>query len=243
MKEAGRSLKTMSAIVLVATSVIACNKKKDNSSPVKNSLLQVVHAAPNVGELAVEINGKKTQHKVQYLNTQKPYIAQQTEGDAAIKLMLGNNVAAEGKAALENNGNYTLFLYDTLKSNKIKFLLLKDNLSAPGTGKTNIRFLHLSPNTSPVDVDLFKGRDSIRLISASTYPGDAPNAAALSLFRSIASGDYRVKVKTKTGTEIKTLLDVPSLKLDAQRSITLYLRGLTKGAASAQLGLQTWQHK
>ncbi len=245
MKVTGRSLKAMAVITVIAASTTACNKKKDNSPPpVKNSLLQVVHVAPNVGELSLEINGKKTQHKVQYLNAQKPYAAVQTETDALLKLILSNNsVVAEGKAGLANNGNYTLFLYDTLKSNKIKIMLLKDNLAAPGSGKTNIRFLHLSPNTGPVDVDIFKGRDSLRLVSAGTYPGDNPNTTALALFKTIASGDYRVKVKTKTGSAINTVLDIPSLKLDAQRITTLYLGGLTKGAAGNQLSLQTWQHK
>lgn len=244
MKVTGRSLKAMAVITVIAASTTACNKKKDNSPPVKNSLLQVVHAAPNVGELNLEINGKKTQHKVQYLNAQKPYAAVQTETDALLKLILGNNsVVAEGKAGLANNDNYTLFLYDTLKNNKIKIMLLKDNLAAPGSGKTNIRFLHLSPNTGAVDVDIFKGRDSLRLISAGTYPGDNPNTTTLALFKTIASGDYRVKVKTKVGSAINTVLDIPSLKLDAQRTITLYLGGLTKGAAGTQLSLQTWQHK
>lgn len=237
-------LRTITVSALVIASITACNKKKDNSQAPKISLLQVVHAAPNAGELTVEINGKKTQHKVQYSNTPKPYIAQQTGAEATIKLLLGNNsVVAEGKSSLENNGNYTLFLYDTLKSNKIKFLLLKDNLSAPGAGKTNVRFLHLSPNTSPVDVDIFSGRDSIRLISANPYIGDNPNATPLSSFRTIASGDYRVAVKTKTGTQVNTVLSIPSLKLGAQRSITLYLKGLTKGTTGAELGLQAWQHK
>lgn len=244
MKGTNRSLKVMAVTAIVVASMAACKKKKESGPSLKSSLLQVVHAAPNVGELTVEINGKKTPHKIQYSNAPKPYLAQQTETDATIKLILANNsVVAEGKSTLDNNGNYTLFLYDTLKISKIKFLLLKDNLSAPGAGKTSIRFLHLSPNTSPVDVDIFKGRDSIRLINANSFVGDNPNTAALSAFSVIPSGDYRVKVKTKTGIQSNTVLDIPVLQLGAQRTITLYLKGLTKGKSGTELGLQAWLHK
>lgn len=231
-------------ITLIAL-MTAC-KKSNNNTPVskKNVQVQVVHAAPRAGELTVEADGAKTQHKVLYLNAPKGYAALQTGEPSTIKLLAANNtVVAEGKYSLSNKGNYTLFIYDTLRNNKVKIVWLQDKLTAPGAGKTNIRFLHLSPNTGRVDIDVFKGSDSIRLINDAAFIGDSPNENALSPFRVIASGTYRVKVKTKSGTRITTLLDIPNFKLDEQRSVTVYLRGLTGGTTGSELGLQTWQHK
>jgi uncharacterized protein YfaP (DUF2135 family) len=80
------------AVLLLAIPIVfttACSKKKDNNTKttIKSAQLQIVHAAPKVGELQLEVNGKKIPQKVQYLNTSKPYAVIQTENAAAIKFL------------------------------------------------------------------------------------------------------------------------------------------------------------
>jgi Domain of unknown function (DUF4397) len=235
--------KVLIAFALAGISLTACKKKTDNTPEADISYLQVVHAAPKVGEVLVNINQKKAQHKVQYLSMQKPYTAMLSGKDLPIQLTAGGNIVAESKVTFEKTSNYSLFIYDTLKNNKVKFVVLKDILTNPGPAKTNIRFLHLSPDMPEVDMDVFKGNDSLRLEKTVAYIGDNPSIAAYSTFKTITAGNYRVKVKTRAGSRSVTLLDIPTMKLEGQRSVTLFLSGLKNGTAGNETRLQLWQHK
>ncbi len=240
------SLKTSAFVSLAALSMTACNKKNnDQGVSTKTSFIQVVHSAPKTGELEVEINGQKLSGKVAYLNSSGVYnrIKSDTAKEVPLKISFNNTVVAEGKISLANNEYYSLFLHDTLGTGKkIKYAFLKDDLAAPGAGLANVRFLHLSVDAPAADIDLL-GKDSIRLVTGATYIGSTPDIAKLSAFTKIKAGDYRVKVKVKKGTKTETILEVPVVKLEANKSTTLCLRGLTKGMGGYELGMHTWQHK
>jgi len=243
MRKVVNASKVVAVIILAGISLAACKKKTDNTPDAAISYLQVIHASPKSGEVLVNINQKKAQHKVQYLSSPKPYAMMLSGKDLPVQLSMGGNIIAENKVTFENTTNYSLFIYDTLKNNKVKFVVLKDILTNPGPAKTNIRFLHLSPNTGLVDIDVFKGNDSLRLEKSVAYLGDNPSIAAYSTFRTITAGNYRVKVKTRSGSRSVTLLDIPTMKLEGQRTVTLFLRGLTNGTTGNETGLQLWQHK
>jgi len=244
--QSGMSLTGISCALLVAAAFMSCKKNNDPApQPVaKNAGIQIVHTAPKVGDLTVEIDGKKLQDKLSFLNTSKGYMNLPLQNESSLKFSQdGNKVIVDARYKFNDKGTYSLFLYDTLLNNKARAVLLTDNLADPGKGKTSLRFLHLSPNTTPVDIDVFKGGDSIRLISNVAYISDKPDVAVLSPFKSIASGDYRVKVKTKVGATTTTVLDIPSVKLLEGKVVTLYLSGLTKASGALGVGLQLWQHR
>ncbi len=243
MKKVVNALRITVAFALAGTFLAACKKKTDPAPEKEISYLQVIHASPKVAELLVNINQKKAQYKVQYLSTSKTYTVMPAGKDLPVQLTLGNNVVAENKVTLEKATNYSLFIYDTIRNNKVKFVVLKDGLTNPGAAKTNIRFLHLSPDTPPVDIDIFKGRDSLRLEKATVFIGDNPNVAALSTFKPVPAGDYRVKVKIQVGNKPVTILDIPKLQLEGQKTVTLFLRGLINGTAGNAIGFQLLQHK
>ncbi|MGO4294992.1 DUF4397 domain-containing protein [Chitinophaga sp. RAB17] len=243
MRKVVNASKTVAAFVLAGVFITACKKKTDPTPDAEISYLQVIHASPKTAEMLVNINQKKALHRVQYLSATKPYTSMLSGANLPVQLTLGSNIAAENKITFEKAANYSLFIYDTLKNNKVKFIVLKDVFTNPGVTKMNIRFLHLSPNTSPVDIDLFKGNDSIRLEKANAFIGDNPNTTALSTFKAITAGDYRVKVKIQVAGKPVTLIDIPKVQLTAQKTVTLFLRGLTNGTAGNETGLQVWQHK
>ncbi|NML37842.1 DUF4397 domain-containing protein [Chitinophaga sp. G-6-1-13] len=245
--QSGISLTGISCALLVATAFMSCKKNNDpDPRPVvvKNAGIQIVHTAPKVGDLTVEIDGKKLQDKLPFLNPSKGYMNLPFRNESILKFAQdGNKVIVDTKYQFNDKSTYSLFLYDTLNNNKVRAVLLNDNPADPGKGKTSLRFLHLSPNTTAVDIDVFKGSDSIRLVNNAAYISDKPDVAVLSPFKPIASGDYRVKVKTKAGTTITTVLDIPSVKLVEGKVVTLYLSGLTKASGALGVGLQLWQHR
>jgi hypothetical protein len=246
MKKVRMSLQGIAFVLLAGAVLAACKKKNDDPAPPapKKATIQVVHASPKTGELITEINSKKVPDKLAFRNLPKAYVTVSADKEAVLKFSLeGNKVVLETKYTLVDKENYSLFLYDTLQNNKIKALLLKDNLSDPGKGKTSVRFLHLSPNSAAVDIDVFKDKDSLRLVNNTAYIGDKPDATALAAFKPLAAGDYRVKIKTKSGTKVTTILDIPSVKLVEGKVVTLYLGGLKNATGATGVGLHVWQHQ
>ncbi len=206
--------------------------------------MQFVHASPKTGELTADINGKKHQDKLKFLGQSNGYIPVPADKEAVLKFLLdGSKLIVDGKYALTDKVSYSLFVYDTLLNNKVKALLLTDDRSSPAKGKSNVRFLHLSPDATAVDIDVFKNKDSLRLVSNATYVGDKPDIKSLSVFKSVAAGDYHVKVKTKVGGKETTILDIPIVKLEDGKVATLYLSGLAKGTGTTKVALQVSQHK
>jgi hypothetical protein len=248
MKQVRMTLKGIAFALLAGALATSCKKKNDDPAPppppVKNATIQLVHASPKTGELTAEINGKKHGDKLKFLGQSNGYITVSANKDAVLKFLLDSSkVIMDGKYALTEKENYSLFVYDTLLNSKVKALLLKDDLSSPAKGKSNVRFLHLSPDAAAVDIDVFKDKDSLRLVSNTAYVGDKPDVKSLSVFKSVAAGDYRVKVKTKVGGKETTILDIPVIKLGDGKVATCYLSGLTKGMGTVKVGLQVSQHK
>lgn len=225
----------------------SCKKSKNDPplAAIKTSFIQAVNVSPKTGELEAQIGDKKLPKKLKFLNPPDGYIEFQTKDEIAVQLTGANgSVMAKGTHTLVHNKYYTLIAYDTIdKSKKIKYVLLKDSLPSLAAGKTNVRFLHLSPDLPAVDIDLFKGADSLRWISAGSYLGGSPDVNALSFFKTISSGDYRVKVKTGKGANVRILFTLPSLQLAAGKSVTVYLKGLTRATDDNVPGLQILQHK
>ena len=248
MQQVRMTLKGIAFALLAGALVTSCKKKKDDPAPppppVKNTNIQLVHASPKTGELTAEINGKKHQDKLKFLGLSNGYITVSVSKEVVLKFLLdGSKVITDGKYTLTEKESYSLFVYDTLLNNRVRALLLKDDRSSPAKGKSNVRFLHLSPDAAAVDIDVFKGKDSLRLVSNTAYVGDKPDVKSLSVFKSVAAGDYRVKVKTKVGGKETTILDIPAVKLGDGNVATWYLSGLTKGTGTAKVGLQVSQHK
>lgn len=239
-----KMLFSIAAVGLLTVAVLtACKKNNDNKpeDQVKTSRIQAVHASPKTNDIEVKIGDAKLPDKALYLDQPKGYASVQTRGNVTIQVSAGGTVIAQGTHTLEDKLKYTLFVFDTLDAGKkVKYLLVQDTFPTPASGKSNIRFLHLAPQTGSVDIDMFKGSDSLRLVSSNAYTGSkVPDGK----FGAITSGDYRVKVKIKTGATSSVILDVPSVKLESGKSFTLYLKGLTRGAGDNKLGLQLVQHK
>ena len=231
--------------VLFAISILAaCKKHKDNPNPpaeVKTSYIEIVHASPRTADIDVRIGGVLIPVRIKYLDKPGAYVPIQTKDPVMVQLSANGAVIAQETHKLEDKYKYTMFIYDTLDpGKKVKYLLVQDTFPIPGAGKSNIRFLHLAPQLASVDVDLFAGRDSIRLVSAYPYAGHkAPDGK----FSPIASGEYRVRVRSKSGGASPVVLDIPSLKLEKGKTFSLYLYGLIKGTGDSKLGLQLLPHK
>ncbi len=135
------------------------------------------------------------------------------------------------------NQHYSVFAYDTsMAGGNLKTLILTDNLSAPASGQSEIRFLPLSPNTSAMTVLLVNGTDTLSLkntayIGASVYSMDS-----LSAYTALSSGTYQVVVNN---LENINLLTADSVTLASGKIYTLYSKGYSglTGANALSVGV------
>jgi len=143
-------------------------------------------------------------------------------------------VSQTSATAIQGMGNYTLILTDTVKrpfgkgsafaSNKggLSFLsLITDNLTAPASGNSGIRFLNLAPGAP--SVFLTKGGTALAgtLSSSRSYK----TTTNFTSFTSIAAGAYTnidVRTGSVTGTIIATL---PSTTFADGKLYTIFLSG------------------
>lgn len=172
-----------------------------------------------------------------YLDKPTAYVSIRIKDSVTVQLSANGAVIGQGVHRLTDKYKYTLFVFDTLDAGKkVKYLLVQDTFAAPGANKCNIRFLHLAPQLATIDVDLFKGKDSMRLATAIPYSGSKDPDGK---FIPIVAGEYHIKVRSKSAV----VLDVPALKLEKGETLSLSLYGLLKGKGDEKLGLQLLPHK
>ncbi len=137
----------------------------------------------------------------------------------------------------ERGKAYSLFVYDTATSStgQAKILRLKDDLTLPAANMSHVRFLHLAPTGTAVDVTLLRTsvtpNDSVT-ISGKSYIGAAPNEDALSAFTPVPRGTYTARIKT-AGTQTVLTSATVTLTTGADvnegRIVTVFATGTAKG--------------
>jgi hypothetical protein len=113
---------------------------------------------------------------------------------------------------------YSVFASDSAQ--KMKALLLKDDLSAPAAGKAHVRLLHLVPNAPAIDIM----NDTTHVLNAIAY-----NTAQS--FLPITAGTYQFKA-VLTGT-MDSVYQTDNLVLQDGKIYTCYLRSSATGISHA----------
>jgi Domain of unknown function (DUF4397) len=190
--------------------VVACKKKDSPEPPSTLGFVSFHNAAlllPRAGNVLVDNNRVNNANFLSYLASITGNWVGVNEGTRTIALK-DSSVSATAnwasKAITAQAGKaYSAFAYDTLNATtgQVRMLVLNTDLSTPALGKSNVRFLHLSPDASNVDVALLRVNDartgyidSVKINNV-PYVGPAPNEAALSAFANIPSGFYHIRVR------------------------------------------------
>jgi hypothetical protein len=171
----------------------------------------------------------------------------------------GNTSMGANNFNVRQGRSYSTFLIDTLgRSGGHRVLQFEDNLTAPSSGRANVRFINLSPNAPEVYL-------SIQADSSDFYnlliPPSTPNASLPStsvrryaetsrrigadnkdfaLFVSVPAGTYDLNVSRTGSKELVTPLS--GTVFSAGKIYTVYLRGLVGGDAGQEIGATIIQH-
>lgn len=216
--------------------------KKDPVSSIAQVLL--VPLSPNRTAVDFSINGTLYATAVGYSTTTGtvrytlPYYS--IEPKAGSVIAYNNNgyttVAASVTKDINDEEVYSTFLIDS--ANKVKAVIVTDDLSEPAAGKVKVRFFHFSPNTVPLDVTI-QGSAS-KLFTARSF-NDQATTVTHENFIEIDPGTYTfLFTNASTGATVYTTTAQVFLP---DRIYTLAARGFTGGTGTQAIGAWVYPNK
>ena len=210
------------AIALFAFTVNACSDDDPVTPAAIKPKTTVTHASPNAPSVDILVNDAVIASNVAYLSS-LPY-TELNVGNNRIRVNVAGTSTTVIDATLpfDEGKNYSIFAVDSVS--KISAIRLDDDLTAPASGKTHVRFVHLSPNAPAVDIAVTGG------------PVIFPNYSfkQASSFTPIDAGTYDLEVRL-AGTST-VVLSLPGVTLPAGKILTVYARGFVGATGADALG-------
>jgi len=120
--------------------------------------------------------------------------------------------------------SYSVFAVDSVSN--LSPLVLTDNLTAPASGKSHVRFVHLSPNAPAVDIAVTGGGVVFANKAFKEYADFTP----------LDAGTYNLEVRV-AGTST-VVLPLPGITLTAGKIYTVFASGFVGGTGTQALGAQ-----
>lgn len=228
-----RRMLNAGAVLLSAVFLFAACKKDDG--PKQDAKLMLVNAVPgDTASYDFYFNDAKLNSQPVAFPSNSSYLSL-APGDYTIKVAANNtiNPVVSAGYGVAPGGNYSVYVYDTLQSGKLKVFALEDDLSAPPAGKIKLRFLHLSPVGIAVNI---QANDST-LFSNRSY-ADVVGNQSKAAFVTLDAGTYAFKAKLAgSDPSVPALLTLPGVQLNAGSVYTLVARGKLNASGTSTLGL------
>jgi len=225
-------IKALISLAILSCSLASCSKDDDNFTPPEISGLSVIHASPTTEKLDFYVENTKENtadfaytNKIDYLNLYSGNRKLVVTKKGLTTPLLSENFS------LEAQKGYSLFVYD--KFDALKFLMLKDDLTAPAATKAKVRFVHLSPDAPALNLAI-AGKDT-DLFTDKSFKGNTD-------FVSIDPAEkvtFNVKKKADNAV-VATLADV---KIEAGKIYTIWVKGLVAATDDTKLGAVIFTHK
>lgn len=221
--------KTLIAVAALSVTLAACSKDDDNIAPPQISGVSVIHASPTTEKLDFYVENVKANNadfaytnKIDYLNlysgTRRLTIAKKGASESLLS----------ADFTLEPQKGYSLFVYDKLEA--VKFLMIKDDLTAPATGKAKVRFVHLSPDAPALNLSI--AGKTTPLFTAKSFKDYTD-------FVEIDPAD-KVTFNIQGDAVTATIADV---KIEANKLYTVWVKGLKAATDDTKLGLAVFTQK
>ena len=213
-------------LLLTTGLVFGCddnNNPTDGTQPGSASVM-VIHASPDAPGVDVLVDGARALTNVTFPqnSTYLPVIA----GIRTVTVNVTGTSTAVISAPLPIAANtyYSVFATDSVSN--LAPIVLVDTLTAPASGKSHVRFIHLSPNAPAVDIAVTGGPvlfpDYVFGENSSFTPVDA--------------GTYNLEVRL-AGTST-VVLPLPNISLQAGKIYTVWASGFVGGIGSQALSAQ-----
>lgn len=215
-------------LAMLSVSLVSCTKDDDDDGG--QTRLMVIHASPNAPAVDVRVNNTVALSNVPYpTNSQYNSIP---SGNTNLKISPAGTTTyvIDATVDLEPNLNYSVFAIDSVT--KIKAALVRDDLTAPATGKSHVRFFHFSPNAPAVDIAVTGGP----VLFSNRSFNDQGGNVSLANFTPVDAGTVNLEVRL-AGTNT-VVLPLPGVALTAGKIYTVFAKGFVGGTGAQALGAQ-----
>ena len=224
-----RIVPVLLSILFVATLFFSCSKK---DAP-RIGQLMFVNASPGFGPVDVLFDGNKfnTTGVAYGANTgYKPLL----EGSYVMNITSSGTTTSLYDVNLSKAAyiNQSFFIYD--RPNSLQILAVQDVLITPSAGKANIRFFHLSPGSTVINVGTISASVFTPIFSARSFESRS-TAYTNASFTLIHAGTYSFEIRVN-GAGV-TLLSVNNIVLQESKNYTIFAKGIS-GNATTPLGLE-----
>lgn len=217
----------LSAFMLV---FVGCSDDDDNnpiaSAPPAPAKVLIVHASPDAPGVDVLVDNTATPLTNLTFPQNTGYV-EIPAGDRNVKVNVTgtSTTVIEADLNLNSNTNYSVFAVNSVSN--IEPLVLVDDLTAPASGKSHVRFVHLSPDAPAVDIAVAGGGPVVfGNVSFKEYKGFTP----------LDAGTYNLEVRL-AGTST-VVLSLGNITLTDGMIYTVFAKGFVGGSGSQTLGAE-----
>jgi hypothetical protein len=179
----------------------------------KKSHIRVFHASPNAPAVDIYANGNLIVKNIAYKELSK-YLPIDP-GNYNIKVYPSGqmtNPVINTNVNIPENTIFNVAAIGTLPN--ISLYPIPEPLTAQSTGRSCVRFVHLSPNAPAVDI---KATERTKIFRDASYKD-------ITQYACVPSGTYTFKVTLADNDNV--VLTVPDVKLNANNYYTIYAVGL-----------------
>ena len=214
------SFLTIAAVVASMAILTSCEKEKTYAD------LMVIHASPDAPGVDLLIDDVKQNTSALTYPNNTGYLNLES-GTVNVKVNVAGTSTSVINANLdmEEGKNYSVFAIDAVAT--ITAIALEDDLTAPASGKSHVRFVHLSPDAPAVD---------IAVAASGTVVFDDVAYKGFTAFTPLDAGDYFLDVRL-AGTSTVALV-LPKITLQAGKIYTVFARGFVAGTGAQALGAE-----
>ncbi|HUR10766.1 MAG TPA: DUF4397 domain-containing protein [Flavitalea sp.] len=220
---------------ILAVIFSSCSKQSVVVTPTESAYLSITHAAPKVPTLQIFMDDKplpltdslRFGTTTVYTSLTNPYLPVK-KGNRKVEIGFSPEEAPaiSFNEYFEAGKAYSLFVLDTLKYARLKYVLLKDDFkkSMP-SGQSGLRFLNLSPNAPPLDLYIvqWRTRDTIKIAGFRRYPAyDFNTIYSDQQFAYFPPGDYWMEAR-ESGSGSVILKG--GLTIEEKKLVTIYTKG------------------
>ncbi len=219
-------LAVLALAVFAALPLASCSKDSNSNpvAPVSNSRVMVVHASPNAPAVDLLVDGSVAGSGLAFPNNTAYLTLASGAHNVKVNVAGTSTTVIDANVNLASGVNYSVFACDSVS--KLTPLVLTDDLTAPASGKSHVRFVHLSPNAPAVDVAVTGGPV---LFSNTAFKGSTA-------FTPVNAGTYDLEVRLAGTTTV--VLPLPGITLQAGKIYTVFAKGFVGGSGAEALGAQ-----
>jgi len=223
------------ALALVAfvmsSAIFGCSEDESNPMTPVSSTAQVMvtHASPDAPGVDLLVDGTVVGTNLVFPNSTSYVNVNSGTRNIKVNVTGTSTTVINADVPFEKDKVYSVFAVDSVSN--LSAVLTNDGLTAPASGKSHVRFLHLSPNAPAVDVAVTGGPV---LFSNRTFNKSVTSTEMA--FTPVDAGSYNLEVRL-AGTST-VVLSLPGINLENGKIYTVFAKGLVGGTGMQALGAQ-----